>query len=579
MSSRPNEPERSEEKSGEETTELSLFDKFRDNIEAFVVAVILAVFVRHFAVEAFEIPTGSMAPTLFGMHVRVESPNTGHTFEVGIRSDSATGTLLINPETYVVCAEDCPNQHCSLKLHARTSNRGLLGSYGNHSTSRDLAESAIARAPDRIPIRCESCGEKWETGRGSLKVTQATLRTLRCPLSEHFWEQVIETSAVTGGNKILVNKFAYDLGKPERWDVIVFAFDQWKNYIKRLVGLPGEKIDLVGGDLYVNGKIERKPNHPYIQDVLWKKRSDSSIREGGLSQVEAWKEPEGTGAGAWEKLTDGRWSLNSSKSSEPALLEYQRLLDNYIPYNSLSPGRRTHPDRESRPAGPGGGHIVGDIKLSFTVTPSTPGGWIGAEVRDGNWTFQLRLPTGKSSPGRLAVIERMENEPRSDVKNPRKLRFPQPSLFMERDDVALELNVKSRIDLVNCDDCLVVRINSEEIFSLQEAEGYISVLDVDNPPPPAPYSAYYLWILGSRVDANVEAIEFYQDNYYTTDHGKHGKAGIQLGENQFFALGDNSPSSSDGRVWGHVPGNNLLGKALLVFWPAWPWNYQGRFIR
>ena len=53
MSSRPNKPEPSEEKSGEETTELSLFDKFRDNIEAFVVAVILAVFVRHFAVEAF----------------------------------------------------------------------------------------------------------------------------------------------------------------------------------------------------------------------------------------------------------------------------------------------------------------------------------------------------------------------------------------------------------------------------------------------------------------------------------------------------------------------------------------------
>ncbi|MFP6739545.1 MAG: S26 family signal peptidase, partial [Planctomycetota bacterium] len=322
--------------------------------------------------------------------------------------------------------------------------------------------------------------------------------------------------------------------------------------------------DLVGGDLYVDGKIERKPNHPYIQGVLWKKRSDSSIREGGLSPVAAWKEPAGTGAGAWQKLTDGRWSLNSSKSSETALLEYQRGLDNYIPYNSLSGRTR-------------GGHPVGDIKLSFTVTPSTPGGWMGAEIRDGNWTFQLRLPTGKPSPSRPAVIERLLNEPRPDVvKNPRKLRFPQSALFMERTDIALELNVKSRIDLVNCDDCLVVRLNSQEIFSLQEAEGYISVLDVDNPPPPAPYSDYYLWILGSRVDANVEAIELYQDNYYTTDHGK---AGIQLGENEFFALGDNSPSSSDGRVWGHVPGNNLLGKALLVFWPAWPWNYQGRFIR
>jgi len=560
MSSRPNQPEPSEEKSGEETTEPSLFDKFRDNIEAFVVAVILAVFVRHFAVEAFEIPTGSMAPTLLGMHVQVESPNTGETFEIGVRTDSNTGTLLLNAGFYVVCAQDCPSPHCGLKLHARTSTGGLLGSYGNSS---ELAEAAIARAPDKIPIRCESCREQWQADRASLKVSQATLRTLRCPLSGHRWEQVIETSAVAGGNKILVNKFAYDLGDPERWDVIVFAFDQWKNYIKRLVGLPGEKINLVEGDLYVDGKIERKPNHPFIQDVLWKKRSDSSIREGGLSQVEAWKEPAGTGAGAWEKLADGRWSLNSSKSSEPALLEYQRGLDNYIPYNSLAGRTR-------------GGYPVGDVMLSFTVTPSTPGGWLGAEIRDGNWTFQLRLPTGKPGPSRPAVIERLINEPRPDVKNPRKLRFPQPALFMERDDIALKLNRKNRIELVNCDDCLVVRLEGREIFSLQEAEGYISVPDVDNPPPPSPHSDYYLWILGSRVDANVEAIQLYQDNYYTTDHGKDE---IQLGANEFFALGDNSPSSSDGRVWGYVPGNNLLGKALLVFWPGWPWNYQGRFIR
>ncbi len=560
MSSRPNQPESSEEKSGEETQELSLFDKFRDNIEAFVVAVILAVFVRHFAVEAFEIPTGSMAPTLFGMHVQVESPNTGQTFEVGIRTDSSTGSLLMSPRLYVVCAQDCPNPNCSLKLHARASTGSLLGDYGEHL---EAAENAIAGAMARVPIRCSACREEWQAEKGTLKVTRANLRDLRCPLSDHRWEQVIETSAVAGGNKILVNKFAYDLGKPERWDVIVFAFDQWKNYIKRLVGLPGEKINLVQGDLYIDGKIERKPNHPFIQDVLWKKRSDSSIREGGLSQVEAWKEPAGTGAGAWEKLSDGRWSLNSSKSSEPALLEYQRGLDNFIPYNSLSGRSR-------------GSYPVGDIKLSFTVTPSTPGGWLGAEIRDGGWTFQLRLPTGKPSPSRPAVIERLVNEPRPDVKNPRKLRFPQPALFMERDDVALELNRKSRIDLVNCDDCLVVRLDGREIFRLQEEEGYISVPDVDNPPPPSPHSDYYLWILGNRVDANVEAIELYQDNYYTTDHGKDE---IQLGANEFFALGDNSPSSSDGRVWGYVPGNNLLGKALLVFWPLTPWNYQGRFIR
>ncbi len=569
MSSRRNQPEQSEEISGEETepkAKRSGFDSFRENIEAIVVAVILAVFVRHFAVEAFEIPTGSMAPTLFGMHVRVESPNTGLSFEVGVPSNSSSGRLRIQMQNYVVCAEECPGEGCGLKLHAQKPGGRLFGK------TRQLHKEEIARLNrvfedlrEQERVECQSCGNQWQTSKQSFKVTTATMKTMRCPLSGHIWEHVIEDSARGGGNKILVNKFAYDLGEPRRWDVIVFAFDQWKNYIKRLVGLPGEKINLINGDVYVNGKIERKPEHPYIQDILWKKISDSSVVEGGLSPVRAWKEPGGKGVPAWQELADGRWSLNSSKSPEPALLEYQRALDNYIPYNSLA-GR------------PLGTHSVGDVKLSFTATPTTAGGWIGAEIRDGDWTFQLRLPTGKPTPGRPAVIERVVNEPRSDVKNPRKLRHPGAPVFQEKEGISLELNTRSRIEIVNCDDCLVVRLDSEEIFSIKESEGYISIPDVDNPPPEADHSQYYLRLLGSRVDANVEAIELHQDNYYTNDGAGHSHS-IQLEKDRFFALGDNSPSSSDGRVWGSVPANNMLGKALLVFWPGLPGNFQLRFIR
>ena len=41
---------------------------FRENLEAIVVAVIMALVIRHFCVEAFKIPTSSMEPTLFGNH-------------------------------------------------------------------------------------------------------------------------------------------------------------------------------------------------------------------------------------------------------------------------------------------------------------------------------------------------------------------------------------------------------------------------------------------------------------------------------------------------------------------------------
>ncbi|MFN3715026.1 MAG: signal peptidase I [Alcanivoracaceae bacterium] len=67
---------------------------------------------------------------------------------------------------------------------------------------------------------------------------------------------------------ILVNKFAYgvrlpvthtkvfDTGSPERGEVMVFRYpeDPSKNYIKRVVGLPGDTVRIAGTELYVNGE-------------------------------------------------------------------------------------------------------------------------------------------------------------------------------------------------------------------------------------------------------------------------------------------------------------------------------------
>ncbi len=42
---------------------------------------------------------------------------------------------------------------------------------------------------------------------------------------------------------------------------------------------------------------------------------------------------------------------------------------------------------------------------------------------------------------------------------------------------------------------------------------------------------------------------------------------ITLGPDQFFALGDNTQNSRDGRYWGYVPRKNLVGPAAFVYWP------------
>ncbi|HEX4124797.1 MAG TPA: S26 family signal peptidase, partial [Tepidisphaeraceae bacterium] len=54
----------------------------KDTVEAILVAFILAFIFRAFIVEAFVIPTGSMAPTLHGAHMRLTCPDCGYTFDV-----------------------------------------------------------------------------------------------------------------------------------------------------------------------------------------------------------------------------------------------------------------------------------------------------------------------------------------------------------------------------------------------------------------------------------------------------------------------------------------------------------------
>ncbi len=53
---------------------------------------------------------------------------------------------------------------------------------------------------------------------------------------------------------LLVNKLAYKIGHPEPGDVIIvhFPLNETKNYIKRVIGLPGDKVQVRGGKVYVN---------------------------------------------------------------------------------------------------------------------------------------------------------------------------------------------------------------------------------------------------------------------------------------------------------------------------------------
>lgn len=63
------------------------------------------------------------------------------------------------------------------------------------------------------------------------------------------------------GDRVLVNKFIYRFTDPKRGDIIVFESVDNSNedLIKRVVGLPGDKIAVRGGKLFVNGEPQKEP--------------------------------------------------------------------------------------------------------------------------------------------------------------------------------------------------------------------------------------------------------------------------------------------------------------------------------
>lgn len=54
---------------------------------------------------------------------------------------------------------------------------------------------------------------------------------------------------------LIIEKVSYYLHDPERFDVVVFPFNNDVNYIKRIIGLPGEVVQIKDGYVYIDGKL------------------------------------------------------------------------------------------------------------------------------------------------------------------------------------------------------------------------------------------------------------------------------------------------------------------------------------
>lgn len=59
------------------------------------------------------------------------------------------------------------------------------------------------------------------------------------------------------GDNLIVDKLTYRFTSPKRYDIIVFPSpdEPGKNYIKRIIGLPGETVQIIDGEVYINGEL------------------------------------------------------------------------------------------------------------------------------------------------------------------------------------------------------------------------------------------------------------------------------------------------------------------------------------
>ena len=538
-------------------------DATREVIETVVFVVVLVLMLKSFVAEAFVIPTGSMAETLWGYQKVIACPKCGHQFPVNCSQevDPQDG----RPQLVQECI--CPN--CRWKIQNMV----------------DMGE---------------------------------------VPYPPHT------------GDRVLVAKFLYDLPwkAPDRLDVVVFKFPMRPqvnyvpmNYIKRLVGQPGETIAIYYGKLYYLSPEEGpkyndsrvKPEdlwrHEYMHEdeavdlfkrfkivrkppakILSERRLvyDNDHPASDLKDQPRWL---GVEADQWKASPAGTdFTHIPGNDGKLSWLRYQnilryhgpkpQLITDFMGYNAyfskFDNGRPDNPWIHMPPQE----HWVGDLLLECTVTIEKAAGQFVMELSRGTDRFRARwdLSTGTCSLQHLKKY--LEAGAPADDANTKWDTIGTAATTLKNPGTY-------RLRFGNIDNRLILWVNG----SLPFEEG-VSYEPSDEPGPyPNDLQPASLGVQGAAL--KVGHLKLWRDTYYTKDPNSRSGDFNQVIEDwgdpqqwgpmrqftpktlyvqpgHYLCMGDNSPESSDGRSWGTVPERLLLGRALAVYYPfycpIWPFN-------
>lgn len=215
-------------------------------------------------------------------------------------------------------------------------------------------------------VHCPQCGYAFEVSASEevdsetgaptgLAVVAATCPLCRFPIDLRRGNPHGEPYRSYKGDRLIVVKFPYQFGSPQRWDVAVFKYPGGArtNFIKRIVGLPGETILIRNGDLFVKPAEEedflrRTPADPERYQILRKPPEkvramlqlvdDNDRLQPGWHQ-RGWPPrwaPEDSPSAGWTASED--WRSFSFAGDGPARLVYRHYVPTYDDWQEVISG-------------------------------------------------------------------------------------------------------------------------------------------------------------------------------------------------------------------------------------------------